>query len=59
MKLPNTIKQMRDNNYTVKAMLRLKDEPALVEEVDEIFIPDPYTESLFLFSQNDTVLSII
>jgi gliding motility-associated-like protein len=45
--LPYTFKQMRENQYTVKARLRLKDCPALVEEVDEIYLYDPYIEAYF------------
>jgi gliding motility-associated-like protein len=40
--LPYTIKQMRENQYTVKAILRLKNCPAMTAEVDELYIPEPY-----------------
>jgi gliding motility-associated-like protein len=39
--LPYKIKEMRDNKYTIKVKIRLKGYcSALVEEIDEIYIPD-------------------
>jgi hypothetical protein len=45
--LPYTIRQMRDNGYTIDVKLRMKECPAVEQTVDIIYIRNPYVSIMW------------